>query len=60
MCIYLYIFLALPVYLYMYNGGYLYIPNVKYTIFLMCIHLACVYSYLEKIHCISFFGTLID
>ena len=32
----------------MYNGRYVCIPNIKYTIFLMCIHLTCMYSYLEK------------
>ena len=57
---YTYTSLTLSVYLYMYNGRYLCIPNIKYTIFLMCMHLACMYSYFEKIHCISFFGTLID
>ena len=25
-------------------------------IFIMCMHLACMYSYLDKIHCISFLG----
>ena len=48
MCIYLYIFVTLSVYLYMYNGRYLCIPNIKYTIFLMCMHLACMYSYKKK------------
>ena len=55
MCIYLYIFVTLSVYLYMYNGVYVPIPIVKYTIFLMCMHLACMYSYSEKKYILYYF-----
>ena len=32
----------------MYNGRYLSISIVKYTIYLMCMHLACMYSHFKK------------
>ena len=40
----------------MYNGRCLSILIDKYTIFLMCMHIACMYSYLERKHCISLLG----
>ena len=38
----------------------MFIPNSKYTIFLMCMHIACMYSYLEKNTLYILFGALID
>ena len=48
MCLYLYFFVSLSIYLYMYNGRCLSILIDQFTIFLMCMHIACMYSYLEK------------
>ena len=60
MCLYLYFFISLSIFLYMYNGRCLSILIDKYTIFLMCMHLACMYSYLEKNTLYIHYGTLND
>ena len=60
MCIYLYSFVFLSIYLYMYNGKCLSILIDNYTIFLMCMYLACMYSYLEKNTLYIPFGRLND
>ena len=60
MCIYLYFFVSFSIYLYIYNGRCLSILIDKYTIFLMCMHLAFMYSYLEKNTLYIPFGTLND
>ena len=44
----------------MYNGKCLSILIDNYTIFLMCMYLACMYSYLEKNTLYIPFGTLND
>ena len=51
-------FVSLSIHLYMYNGRCLSILIDKYTIFFMCMHRACMYSYLEKNTLYIHFGTL--
>ena len=50
MCVHEYILILLCIFINisMYNGRCLSILIDNYTIFLMCMHLACMYSYLEK------------
>ena len=60
-CVYTYTSLYLYQYIYTYNNGRcLSILIDKYTIFLMCMHLACMYSYLEKNTLYIPLGTLND
>ena len=65
MCIHVHILIHLcnfiSIYIYMYNGRYLCIPNIKYTIF-SHVFASCMYIFIfrKKYIVYPFFGTLID